>query len=278
MMARMVIASDVGWKAWAALGRAAGRAELLAPLSESLYATAAGEILWVGRLGGPLHCRAVLARRPPRGDGAGAALQFDLSRARLWRPPRLGPSRSPATIAEACGTLCRAVSALGQPRGLGALLIRRSPEPLLARAVEPARALARACVADDPGPAREAALALLGLGPGLTPAGDDYLGGAFFALRLLRAAGAALAAGWDQVREEVIRLAPERTHPVSVALLGDLLAGEAHAPLHDLAGALAAGAATLPAARRLVRIGHSSGWDLLAGFVAGLLGEAAFGG
>jgi hypothetical protein len=55
-------------------------------------------------------------------------------------------------------------------------------------------------------------------------------------------------------------------------LLGDLLDGDAYAPLHDLAAALArddAGAA-LDAAVRLTRIGHSSGWDMLTGFLGAL--------
>ena len=66
-----------------------------------------------------------------------------------------------------------------------------------------------------------------------------------------------------------------RTHPISIALLSDMLDGQAHAPLHDLARALAAGAprdVALGAARRVVGIGHSSGWDMLAGFVSGVAG------
>jgi hypothetical protein len=58
---------------------------------------------------------------------------------------------------------------------------------------------------------------------------------------------------------------------VSATLLGDLLEGYGHAPLHELAGALArrAGDGALDAAGRLVRLGHTSGWDMLAGFIAG---------
>src|SRR6266404_2169866 len=70
----------------------------------------------------------------------------------------------------------------------------------------------------------------------------------------------------DPVRAAAARL----THPIGAALLGDLLVGEGWAALHDLAAALARddGPAALEAARRLTRLGHSSGWDLLAGFVA----------
>src|SRR5207249_4344945 len=81
------------------------------------------------------------------------------------------------------------------------------------------------------------------------------------------AEAAAGQAGASAVRTAAARL----THPIGAALLGDLLAGEGWAPLHDLAAALARDdePAALDAAGRLTRLGHSSGWDLLAGFVAG---------
>jgi hypothetical protein len=68
-------------------------------------------------------------------------------------------------------------------------------------------------------------------------------------------------------------MARQRTHPISAVLLSDLLAGEGHEPLHALASALAtdAASAAVDAVGRLVRIGHSSGWDLLAGFLGCLL-------
>ena len=118
---------------------------------------------------------------------------------------------------------------------------------------------------------------MLGLGPGLTPSGDDYVGAAFFARRLFARAGACDRGAWARAAAVVHARAGERTHPISAALLGDMLAGHGHAPLHDLArelGADEALAGPLDAARRLVRIGHSSGWDMLAGFVAGI-GEGA---
>jgi Protein of unknown function (DUF2877) len=70
----------------------------------------------------------------------------------------------------------------------------------------------------------------------------------------------------------VVAAAPARTHPISAALLTDLADGLGWAPLHDLVAALATGDAPAAevAARTLVRLGHTSGWDLLAGVTAGL--------
>jgi hypothetical protein len=80
------------------------------------------------------------------------------------------------------------------------------------------------------------------------------------------------ASAWRAITAGVVPAAPARTHPISAALLGDCAAGLSWAPLHDLVGALAEGApeAAAAAARRLVTLGHSSGWDMLAGVGAGL--------
>src|SRR3989442_421674 len=92
------------------------------------------------------------------------------------------------------------------------------------------------------------------------------------ALPAALASATALAAGAPAV---VATAARQRTHPISAALLGDLVAGDAYGPLHDLACALAAGTSALEPARRLTRLGHSSGWDLLAGFLGALTGRLA---
>jgi hypothetical protein len=138
----------------------------------------------------------------------------------------------------------------------------------VARARPSARALADACEADDPAGAVAAAGALLGLGAGLTPSGDDYVGGVLFARRLLGRGSAA----WDTAVARIVADAAGLTHPISARLLADLAAGEGWAPLHDLALGLAAGDpdAALRAARALTALGHTSGWDILAGVVGGL--------
>jgi hypothetical protein len=142
----------------------------------------------------------------------------------------------------------------------------------LAGARAAAEALAMACTRDDARAAADAAVALLGVGDGLTPSGDDYVGAALFARHLLAVAGLADATAWRRAAERVLAVAPTRTHPIGLTLLGDLAGGLGWAPLYELVAALANGApgAALEAAGRLTRLGHSSGWDLLAGLGAGL--------
>jgi Protein of unknown function (DUF2877) len=96
---------------------------------------------------------------------------------------------------------------------------------------------------------------LIGLGPGLTPSGDDYLGGAMVAL---------LASGRPREAQALWRwLQPRlagRTSAISAAHLAAAAEGEAHEALHRaLQEPSAAAFAALSA------VGHCSGWDALAG-------------
>jgi Protein of unknown function (DUF2877) len=266
----------IGWRAQAAL---AGQGELrpLGTLSASRYFTVGPELIWLGPVGASLHARAVLVDRLP--DDLDTVV-LDRAGARVWRPSPPVLQESPRSLVEdRCRWVMEALPVLGEARGFGALLVGGSLDDPLQRALGPARALARAFGENDPIAAAAAAEELIGLGPGLTPAGDDFVGGAFFARAMLPPAGARQA-DWTRAGDGLRAVAGSRTHPLSAALFSDLLAGEGYEPLHDLAAAVATGARpmALAAAGRLCRIGHSSGWDLLAGFLAGVLGLPAVGG
>ena len=63
------------------------------------------------------------------------------------------------------------------------------------------------------------------------------------------------------------------TSKISHALLTDLSEGQSHASLHDLVDNLFSIDQKFEAeehVRRVTEIGHSSGWDLLTGMLAGL--------
>ena len=258
----------------AALLRGGDEAQVVAPLSASIYIVVREQILWLGGPEETLHPRAILLSEPPAPDGCepGDTLRVPAGAVAPWCPdPAPAGARARATLQRGAAGLVAAAAELGHPEGFGARLVGAPLAFPLSAAAERADALAAACAADAPARAAATATALLGLGPGLTPSGDDFVGGAFFARAILAHAGATDAEAWREAAETVRQAAQPATHPISAALLGDLLAGEGWAPLHALACALAldqAPAATA-AARRLVRLGHSTGWDLLAGFVAG---------
>ncbi len=212
----------IGWRAHAALIASGGRADVVAPLSTSVYAMAARELVWIGSSGAPLHPRAVITFGV-KSPAAGAPLRLVLDGISPWRPPAVAP---PFITGPGATRRLQAVLSVGAGRGL------------------------------------------LGLGAGLTPSGDDFVGGALFARRLVAIGDAA----WEAAVAQIIAEAAAATHPISARLLADLAAGDGWAPLHDLAGALITHdvRAALHAARELTALGHTSGWDLLAGFSAGL--------
>jgi hypothetical protein len=261
----------IGATAHAALGRTGGEARVLARLTASIYITADEQIAWLGTAPAMLHPRAILVADTPiaRTD----ELRVLTEGVSPWQPcsPRLDVASVHALVA-GWNRLVGRVERLGTPGGFSARLAGGTLGWPLIAVAGTADALASACARDDATAATGAAVALLGVGGGLTPSGDDFVGGALFARRLLARAGVVDAGAWRSVADAVLAAAPSRTHAISAALLGDLAEGLGWAPLHDLVLALVGHAASSAedAAGRLVRLGHTSGWDLLAGFGAGL--------
>jgi hypothetical protein len=125
--------------------------------------------------------------------------------------------------------------------------------------------LVRAVVGGDDRGAASAAGALTGMGSGLTPSGDDFLIGVMFGLR----SGHPDIDAAPMIR--VVYLASTgRTNRVSQAWLSAAAEGEAGQGWHDLVESI------LSKDRRwvdracndLIHVGHTSGADALAGFLA----------
>jgi hypothetical protein len=114
-------------------------------------------------------------------------------------------------------------------------------------------------------------VALLGRGPGLTPAGDDVLMGLLAALHWQVRLGALPAAPVAHLSATVRTAAPTQTTRLSTRLLAHAAAGILYAPALALGTALLAGdPAAVPApAHRLFTIGHTSGADLAFGLLLG---------
>ncbi|MGA2491419.1 MAG: DUF2877 domain-containing protein [Roseiarcus sp.] len=117
---------------------------------------------------------------------------------------------------------------------------------------------------------RGAAARLVGLGQGLTPAGDDFLCGFFAAGCCRRAAGLARSHLLMSFAEVVRELLGQTTE-ISASFLRDALAGRISRPLAALAEACsgAPGSDLDHALLRLAAIGHSSGLDAATGFFYG---------
>jgi hypothetical protein len=99
--------------------------------------------------------------------------------------------------------------------------------------------------------------ALVGLGPGLTPAGDDLLAGTLVTLRALdlRAAAASV----------IDRMDTTRTTPISAALLVEAAQGRAARPLLGLLRSLTGSGEVDAALDGLLAVGATSGRWLAEG-------------
>ena len=130
------------------------------------------------------------------------------------------------------------------------------------------RAIADALHRRDIEGVRTHARALLGLGPGLTPSGDDFLVGLFAVLNLANGPGHRLRG----ICDEVVADAEARTHAISVAALREAARGRVRERIQVLLRELVGGRPQplLEALTRVLAIGATSGRDIVAGIVCGL--------
>jgi hypothetical protein len=289
--ARRALAGETRWR-------------VLAVFRRSFYCRdASGSVVCLGPRGlgaGPLNALGVLPSAldweasgllPGAGvEANGATLRvdgrfvFELGGAALWHPAPLPGARHSADFARGVAVLAAAAGERAPAEGLGRLIAplatgvsarrpRPADPPLLSlawRGIVPLldwleAGLAAASGAGAPSPPPAEAASLVGLGPGLTPAGDDFVAGILLALHAVDRADLARAlAGW------ALPVARERTTVISRAHLACAAAGEGAAALHDtLAAVSSADRPRLATCLDAVdAIGHTSGWDALAGIAA----------
>jgi Protein of unknown function (DUF2877) len=202
----------------------------------------------------------------------GGALTVSLVGAEIWNPRPVGEwdrHRLSVGLAALAEVLPEALL----KQGLGPLLDASgeclNDGPPLVRA---ARAAARelgcwvaTAMAGRPHKAdTETIASLIGLGPGLTPSGDDFLGGALIALSLLRENALRLAL-WRTVQPFL----PAHSNDISAAHLAAAASGLGSAALHDLLSAvITARVDVVPIhVRAVASIGHTSGLDAMAGAI-----------
>jgi hypothetical protein len=194
---------------------------------------------------------------------------LDLAGARVWQVPPV-PSWSRTGLEQGAGLLRETVTPLLPDDGLAALVFApkapqcRTPTAEAAKATlgELRSELPDAMMTQSVARIARPATLLLGLGPGLTPSGDDLLGGVLLALSAL--GHVALRNGlWEALLPELGDL----TNEISAMHLALAADGACSAILHRaLAAAMAGDAVTgSQAIGSAVAIGHTSGADTLAG-------------
>lgn len=151
----------------------------------------------------------------------------------------------------------------------GEIFQSNSGTPLNRKIGPPIMRLLDAAVEFDNEGAFRAAEEMIGLGPGVTPSGDDILLGFL--------AGLWSTAGEDQKKlsfirsfgNMIMRLA-DRTSEISRTYLHHATRGQFSSSLSNLAQAIAAGEDIKSTAESALRVGHSSGADSVTGLLIGL--------
>ena len=253
MQSYRLTAEVVGRAAREAL--AAGEGEVCAVFRRSFYLRFGDRYACIGdaSLGhGPLNALVPAFSAPP----LGATVRVSLENSRSWMPPPVRSAARPNLEAlRAC------LDGHVPEEGLGCVIL--GVDNALSVHAQPAlEAVDRWLAGNTLG--NEAAQ-LIGLGPGLTPSGDDYLGGVLMALRWV-GRGAQADSLWRWLEPHLA----QRTSAISAAHLAAAATGEVHEALHEVLSDLSAWEAPdlLPSLARLDAIGHTSGWDALAGIVA----------
>jgi hypothetical protein len=194
--------------------------------------------------------------------------QIELGHARSWKAIAPDCVGSAAEQERAAHELSRILLEYS-PRTHSPGLARLAAQELKNRSAR----LARAIEQSSNERIRDAAFNLLGLGPGLTPSGDDIVMGTV-AMLLWRAHLGMLS--FEQVDRLVQDIRAEaackRTNLISARLLYYACQGTLYEPAMALGAALIAGEikSVRGLARRLLLIGSSSGADMAVGMLAGL--------
>lgn len=286
----------IGSRANAQLHESGRMWTVLASVRGAIYMEdAEGDLLWIAASQAALHPRAILLRdlpavRPIAGSSCsiedcrvllGEETVIETSGARVWLPKSLGMNRPPEPgLTKRAGDAIEQIALKAPVRGVVArTALSNEPEgsrgarpslgtgigAVVQRAIAPLCRVSAGCAV--PVALREAN-GLVGLGEGLTPSGDDLLGGFLFTLRTLDSAlSGRLGIDWHHVEVWLQRI-EERTNRISFSILADHAHGEASAVLSEFVHAVLEGSPQedlVELGMAVARVGHSSGWDVLAG-------------
>ncbi len=186
---------------------------------------------------------------------------------RPWQPPALhcDPVRLQAGAA-----ICLAQLEQHPCKGLLLWLLGQALPFPLNHAQGRFDAIRDALRANDLAAFEAAALRVLGLGHGLTPSGDDFVGGILFALH--HAPRPQWRSAMPGLHSRIRAAAAVSTNIISAALLDDLMYGASYSVLHQLLAALQTKHPPVieEATAQLLRLGATSGADMLAGLLLAL--------
>ena len=281
VMAKTLEATQIGTKAETLLRHSGLQWEIVAAVSGAVYIIARnGELIWLTDQASALHPRAILLRAmPPDVPETGSSFEsngdslrcesFTLGwqRASRWAPTWITDAR-----AIGAGGLGQAIDAiervLSKPSDRESTRDGGASSLFERQLVEAAGHLRRVSKKRGVLAGLQAVSGIVGLGQGLTPQGDDLLGGYLFTLHAMDASGClSFQVDWGSVTTWLHSVA-HCTNAISHILLADHAHGDSCAPLVAFIHGVLKGEVCErldQLASDVVGIGASSGRSLLEG-------------
>ena len=293
----------IGERAWDIL-TSSSRGKVLARFSKAIYLSSSqNEILWLTAGDSPMHRRGIKLQGTLPKPAAGSTyrvhadtlefeggFQISLDQLRVWKPERV-QSYGRFCRSEISRTLYESLTSLWvlpSPKGFGCLLpeivrmtggktkpnIGFSKAPVLQLAWPGVRDTIEALRLQSYEQVLPSAAQIIGLGEGLTPSGDDYLGGLLFAREMLTKSLGDVPVYQQHDLNSFLAYAKRNTNAISYTILADHAKGYGMETLHQFVYAILGGEPTERIQNlmvRLITVGHSTGWDFLAGALTGML-------
>ena len=228
---------------------------------KSFYAEVGDQLICVlaeDFLNGPIN---ICVNEIPRILDVGTCIEISSTKAEIWEPIKFGPINADRLFENLPETyrkdLIEAKSLL--PKSLSSPLFKTIAQPAL---IDLCLFLRDKKTAPVP-----AIKSLLGLGPGLTPSGDDFLIGMMLVLHTVGEKDLFL-----KLAKIVKNFASFQTSSISNAHLSAMTdSAQANCLLHELLFALQEKKSIKQALIRAENFGHSSGKDAIAGIITALL-------
>ncbi len=268
-------AKMVGEKAYQLLVRREGRGKVIKVFSTAAYLEGEeGEIFWVAAADIPPHQRSLITSYSPEAFATGENFYHQSSRVQIGE--KVFISMDQALIWKPLVIDFKNILNLSE-------LERVFPNwlPVFQGIDDPwIRIGRRFCSLVASSPKRrinaiiEKCARLVGLGPGFSPAGDDFVGGLLFAIYFLQKAYPELLEMEENIILNFLEWARSHTNIVSWTILKDLASGQGPEPVHKILYKLFQGeeVSTIgPEVEELDRLGHTTGRAIFCGILTGLL-------
>jgi hypothetical protein len=282
---------------------AAKKGSVLASVTNAVYMLSEqGDLCWLIPTDSPMHQRAmqVTAPIPPLNVGSSYKVieqsliisygeTLDFQHAAIWVSPTLSSNQIVpiSRLFETLYIVADRLLAHHKPSGLGDLInpiLQSRDHQVRASEISQKSVLSKkawpfvdgmilATAANDTNLIIAHGKSLIGFGEGLTPSGDDFLGGFFFSMQLVSNYYPNIVNRPICNYSNFIHQSHQLTNLISYTILKDHVDGHSVEPLHQFANGLLQGESVDQLnlnLEKLISVGHSTGWDLLSGFLAGM--------